>query len=272
MESIFSLFAKAFTELQPLTVGKVIGHLLDILLVGFLTYKILVLLKGSRAIQLIRGLFLITISFGIISYMANQWGIFLTSNWIIRNLATMIIVAIPIVFQPELRRGLEYLGRGKPTLPNPSIFNSIDEIIKAVNVLSLKKIGSLIVIERQIGLKEYLAQGVIINSDINAELILSIFSQHSPLHDGAIIIKDNKIVGARCILPVSKEITTGGEEFGLRHRAALGISEETDCFVIIVSEENGLVSIAFEGKLIKFLSPHEIRDLLRVLYPSVSKS
>ncbi len=272
MDSILTLFAKTFPDLQLAPIWKVFGHIADVLLVGYLTYRVLILFKGSRAIQLIKGIMVLALCISAISLMANQWGIFLTSNWIIKNLATMLLVAIPIVFQPELRRGLEYLGRGKPVFSSPTTSLGIDEIVKAVSALSLKKIGSLIVVERQIGLREYLVQGVIINSDINAELILSIFSEASPLHDGAIIIKGDRIIGARCILPISKEITPGGEELGLRHRAALGISEETDSITIVVSEENGSVSVALEGKLMKFLSPHEIRDLLRVLYPKISKT
>ncbi|MBT9130338.1 MAG: Cyclic di-AMP synthase CdaA [candidate division WS2 bacterium] len=261
-------------ELAAAPLWKIAAHVIDLVLVTIIFYKIYIFLRGSRAYQLIRGIFIVIVGMGVIYLLSSQLGIFLISGWIVRHLTVAIIVAIPIVFQPELRRALEYIGSKHiltPTINVTSLEITIEEIIKAVQILSLKKYGSLIVLERLINLKEYTSQGVQINSDVHAELIVSIFLPTSPLHDGALIIKNDKIVAARCVMPVSREMTPGGEEIGLRHRAALGITEETDCLAIVVSEENGSISISHEGRLMRFITPLELRDILRAIYQVASE-
>ncbi|MBT9164231.1 MAG: Cyclic di-AMP synthase CdaA [candidate division WS2 bacterium] len=261
-------------ELLSAPTWKIVAHLIDIALVSIIFYKIYIFLRGSRAYQLIRGIFIVIVGIGIIYILSSQLGIFLISGWMVRYLTVAIIVAIPIVFQPELRRALEYIGSKKilsPTIVTSSLEISIEEIVKSVQTLSLKKCGSLIVLEKLINLKDYTNQGVQINSDVHAELIVSIFLPTSPLHDGALIIKNDKIVAARCVMPVSREMTPGGEEIGLRHRAALGITEETDCLAIVVSEENGSISVSHEGKLMRFITPMELRDILRAIYQVISE-
>lgn len=233
--------------------------ILDIAVISFVLYKLYLFIRGSRAAQMFIGLVLILIV-SIIVQLFNMSGM----NWIFQNLKTVWLVAFVILFQPELRRILIYLGQSplirrfvKPTIT----LRIIEEVIKAALELSRRGYGGLFVLTKSVGLKSILETGVSIQAEVAAPLIVSIFNPRSPLHDGAIIIQNDVIAAAQCILPLSQNASIESH-YGTRHRAALGLSEETDAAVIVISEETGKISVALEGKLKTNLDTKELRKIL----------
>ena len=219
--------------------------LIDILIISLFFYNIYKILSQTKAVQVIRGLF-----FFILIYLVSRFARLETFSWLLDQIAGVIVIAIIVLFQPELRRVLTKIGQSN--LFNINIKKDpkeLKEILKAIQHFSLSPMGALIVFERNIGLKNIIESGTIINARISAPLLITIFTNKTPLHDGAVIIKNDKIVAAGCILPFS-ESTTLGEGFGTRHRAALGLSEESDAVIVIVSEENGRISLSYNGKLL----------------------
>lgn len=188
-------------------------------------------------------------------------------NWILKNLMTMLIVAIPVVFQPELRAVLERMGRSK--LFSEKVFSRhddsgvIEEIVTASKKMAERRVGGLIVLQRQTGLREYIENGVKIDAKVSSSLLLSIFFPHSPLHDGAVIISNNRIVSARSTLPVSD--SNLHPDLGMRHKSGVGVTENSDAISIIVSEEAGSVSLAISGKLERRISEERLRNRLAAL-------
>lgn len=235
--------------------------ILDILIVALLIYGFYVFLKETRAMRILYGIIILVILF-FFSQALNLVAV----NYILKALTTMFVVAIPIVFQPELRSLLERLGRADivsdfKKLNKDEISQIISEIISAVTVLSQKKIGALIVISQKTGLKSEISTGTRIDSRISKDLILTIFQPKSPLHDGAIIIKGNKIIAAGTTLP----LTDNKFDFhmgGTRHRAGLGITEQSDAIVVIVSEEKGTISLASRGILNQDIDIKKLRKSL----------
>ncbi len=241
--------------------------IIDIAVVTFIAYKLIVIIRGSRAEQLIKGVVFILLA----SLVSRALG-FNTINWLITQLMTVALVAIPVVFQPELRRGLEQLGRGRFFARSGYIYgDSKDfetmqkEVLKAVNVFVKKRIGMLLVMERQTGLKEYIETGIAINGKVSAELLINIFIPHSPLHDGAVILQGSQVVAAGCYLPLTENPNLS-KELGTRHRAALGLTEHSDAVAIIVSEETGVVSMAVGGKLTRYLDEKTLKQMLLELF------
>jgi len=239
--------------------------LLDIALVSYLIYRGLLLIKGTRAVQLIKGLILLFLFY----YVVNNYLQLRTMAWIMQQAATIIIVALPIVFQPELRRLLAHIG--KERLISETFFSSGKELfdfsnnlVLSVKNLSLKRTGALIVIEKKNGLNEFIETGIKIDALVSPDLIESIFYSGTPLHDGAIIIRKNKILAASVLLPLSENIKkiTGKHNLGTRHRAALGLSENSDAICIVVSEETGRISVANNGKLQQNLRDEDLEKLL----------
>ena len=246
-------------------IGFISFTLLDliyIILVAFIFYVIYLLFKDSRASQMLIGMILLG-ALGIIAQALNLKAL----AWLLGSLTTVWVILFVIVFQPELRRILLYLGQ-IPLIKNiaeGSIEKYKEELIFTVFELQGNKIGALIVVLRDKGLKSIIERGVPINADISNQLIFSIFNTSSPLHDGAIIIFREKIVAAKCILPLSENIDVD-PTIGTRHLAALGLSEESDSFIIIVSEETGKVSVAFQGVIKRGLDESTLRtDLLKYL-------
>lgn len=245
---------------------------LDILVVAFIIYKIIMLIKGTRAVQIAKG-FAVIIAVYFISDLLNLT----TLNWLMRQLQLMIVVAIPIVFQPELRRALEQLGRGKifagtvPVLGTEEMSKLINEAVHAVELLKKEKRGALIVFERKTGLKDYIETGVKIDAAVSMELLVNIFSPKSPLHDGAVIIRGDRIASASCFLPFTDSPYLS-KQLGTRHRAALGITEHSDAVAIIVSEETGAVSLAHEGELTRFLDKDQLKEILEEILLTRSDS
>lgn len=246
------------------TPWSIITLILDIAIVIFLIVKVVQILKGSRAMQLVKGIiFLIVITW--ISYILN----FRILNYILTTIMTYGVILLIILFQPELRRALEQLGSSNKLtkyfgLDKDIISKTKEDIYKivfATTELSNSKIGALIVIERDIKLKEIISTGVAINSEISPQLLVNIFTPNTPLHDGAVVIKENKVAAAACMLPLASDNDIA-RELGTRHRAAIGMSKESDAIIVVVSEETGKISVAKEGKLIADLKEEALKKIL----------
>ena len=237
--------------------------ILDIAIVAYAFYKFLMLVRETRAEQLIKGIIVLLIASKI-----SEWSKLYMIHYILKNTLTLGVVALLIVFQPELRRALEYIGRSK--LFSKNLGESIDkeaegilnELSIAIAEMSRKKIGALIVMERQTGINEIIETGLKIDSRIISELILNIFTPKTPLHDGAIVIRSDRIVSAGCLLPLTSDFTLN-KELGTRHRAALGMMENSDAIVVVVSEETGIISVAIDGKLKRYLDIDSMRKILK---------
>ncbi len=240
--------------------------LLDIAIVAFVSYKAIQLIQGTSAVQLLKGLLVL-----VISTKLSEWLGLYTINWILRNAMTVGVIALLIVFQPELRRALEQIGRGRffsaPLfgLGEEEMNRIIDHIAGATEELSKNNTGAIMVLERQTGLNEYIETGVKIGGFISGELIVNIFVPNTPLHDGAVIIRSDKIMAAGCYLPLTENPNLS-KELGTRHRAALGVTEQSDAIAIIVSEETGVISVAREGKLSRYLDVKTLKNMLREVY------
>ncbi len=242
--------------------------IVDILVIAFLLYHIILLIKDTPAVQLIKGLIILF----IFSFIADQIGL-RAIGWLLKGAMAMLVVALPVIFQPEIRRGLLKMGK-RGFLPNPSFLHREDNkkieqlingLVMVIPMLSNKRKGALIVLEREVGLNDILETGIILNSEFSPELLYTIFIPDSPLHDGAVIIRGDKIMGANCILPLSERKDIN-KSLGTRHRAALGLSEQTDAIAIIVSEETGNVSITLDGKITRPLEPQGLKKMLVHLY------
>jgi diadenylate cyclase len=237
------------------------GHfrnVLDILIVAFIFYWIYTFLANTRAIQLLKGFFVILI-IGILSWLLMLD----TVNWLITNLATSIVITVVVLFQPELRRLITQFGQRNwftGAMSGDESFQ-LDELVNAIFNMSEEKVGSLIVIERNTGLKSFIESGVVVNSFISEELIRTIFFHNTPLHDGAIIIQGGRVAAAACYLPLSdsKQLK---KHHGARHRAALGIAEETDALVIVTSEETGGISLMVNGKLYSKIRVTDLKNMI----------
>jgi diadenylate cyclase len=248
--------------LQLLEVIRHLGpvEIIDVLVVTFLLYQVLRLLRGTQGTQILVGLVLLAVV-GILSTTFNL----VLLSWLFRNATFFILIAVIVMFQPELRRALDQLGRmtriGRPlSRYNAGQYNqAISEAIRATERLSMKKTGALIAFEREVGLEDYAATGVRINGEVSAEMLQSIFYPNSPLHDGAVIVRGNRIIAAGCLLPLPEEGTVR-ERLGTRHRAALGLSLASDALVLVVSEETGNISVIEEGKISRNLDPDSLRQ------------
>lgn len=245
--------------------GIGIMDVIDILVVAFLIYKILGFIRATRAEQLIKGVMLIVIAL-FVSEILNLH----TLNWILKGIMTLGAVALVVIFQQELRRGLMYLGRTKlfrstGEMDKEQAKHITHEFIRALESFSKDRTGALIVVERDDALTEMTESGTIINAEITAELLGNLFYEGSPLHDGAVIIRGDKIYAAGCVLPLSQNKSIG-KELGTRHRAGIGITEHSDALTIIVSEETGIISTALDGKLSRFLDTKTVEKTLLQLY------
>ncbi|MBM3258195.1 MAG: TIGR00159 family protein [Candidatus Sericytochromatia bacterium] len=240
--------------------------LLDITIVSLVFYRLFLLIRGTRAVQLLRGLLLLLTAYLVANALQLH-----TITWLVQSTATMLIVAVPLVFQPELRRALAMLGQGEifrperfaAARPDEEVQHLIGELVATARVLTSRKVGALIILERQTGLKEFAETGTAIGAKVSAELLTSLFLPGSPLHDGAVLLRGDRIVAAGALLPLSETIRRSARRpIGTRHRAALGLTETTDALAIVVSEETGALSIAEQGQLHRFLTEDELRGRL----------
>jgi len=236
--------------------------LLDVALVSILIYELLLLIRGTRAMQMaLSGGFLIALFF------ISQWLDLETVNWVIRNLATYMVFAIIVLFQADIRRALAHFGRGhffKYFERASSDDETIEELVVAATTLAARRVGAIIVIERQIGLRNYIEGGIPLDATVTYDLLTSIFQPNSPLHDGAVIVQGNRIAAAACFLPLSVNPRVS-RELGTRHRAALGLTEENDAVAIVVSEESGAISLAMGGSLERGVEGAMLRRRLETL-------
>ncbi len=251
-----------FTDYTPV---NVIVSFLDVLLVWYVVYKLLTLIKGTKAVQLLKGLFVI-----IFSRIATEIFGLDTLGWMLQQVIDFGFIAIIIIFTPEIRRALEQLGRGKIFQRSSGQVGDeqtrlIEAMKKAISYMAKRRIGALISIENETGLNEYIETGIKMNADISSELLINIFIPNTPLHDGAVVVQKNKVGAAACYLPLS-ESTFISKELGTRHRAALGLSEVTDAITIIVSEETGAISLAKNGNLNRNLTIDEFETQLRKMW------
>lgn len=240
--------------------------ILDISIISYFIYRILLLIQGSRALQMAAGLIVI-----VFIYFLSDVFQLLTLNWILNTFMSSIFILIIIVFQEDIRKALAQIGKHPFTRIQTEYSFGIEEVVKAVSRLAEKKIGALIVFEREISLKDFLEGAVILDSKISEELLISIFYPKSPLHDGAVIISKGKILAAGVVLPLSTNPDIG-KDLGTRHRAAIGITEITDAVAIVVSEETGFISLAVSGKMTRDITPATLRKMLSQLLGFESKA
>lgn len=239
----------------------------DILLVTAIFFAILKMLQDTQAVVLLRGVLLFIALIGVLTSLR----VLPAFSWLVSNTLPALIVVIPVIFAPEIRRALERLGRTSNLVATRSDVNIdvIDALVTAVSRLADRKHGALIVLQRLDNLQEYVKTGVQLNAHVTPELLLQIFYPNTPLHDGAVIIKDQFVIAASCVMPLSTSgslVTTPERHMGLRHRAALGTSEVGDAVAVVVSEENGAISIAHRGRMISKLTGPRLRNILRTFY------
>lgn len=249
-------------QLQGLLTTVNILDLIDIVVVAYFLYRIYLMLKNTRAATLVKGL-LVLVLFMLISRWLNLHVI----SWLLEKSMTVIMVALPVVFQPELRRALEQIGRGRlfnkgSELDEQEMEEMLNAVANATVIMSRRKEGALMVFERETGLEERIETGVAVDGLISDSLLLNIFEKDTPLHDGAVIIRGKRIVAASCLLPLTENRNLS-QELGTRHRAAIGISEQSDAVVLVVSEETGAVSIARNGELMRYLTADDVKEILR---------
>ena len=232
---------------------------IDIALVTFIIYKTLSLLAGTRAIQLVKGLFVLALLWTL-----ARWFNLDTFEWLLSRLFSALLIIIPIIFQPELRRILEELGRGsmwRQTKARKRAEEIADEMCSGLMYCCAHKIGALIVLQRETGLKDYWRNAVLLDSDITSELLIAVFWPNNPLHDGAMIIDGDRILAAGCYLPLTEDAELS-RWLGTRHRAAIGVTEVSDAVSLIVSEERGEISLAINGRISRDLKEQQLRKYL----------
>lgn len=243
----------------------------DIALVSYGIYRALLFIEGTRAFNLLKGLGIILVLLVITKDLD-----FNTVSWVLSNALPTGFLALVVIFQPELRRALEDIGKGsflgEPTVSEDSIPELADEVCKTIETCAKKRIGALIVFEQEIGLKDFIDNGVQLNSSITSELLSTVFMPFTPLHDGAVIIQGQKIAAASCFLPTTSNHSEVAKDLGSRHRAAIGITEITDALVFVVSEETGQISRAKGGKLTRSLSMDRVQKLVAAAFTRVTRS
>lgn len=244
-------------------------NIIDLLLVTVVFYLILSLLRGTQAMVLLRGVLLLIALIGVLTSLE----VLPAFSWLVQTTLPALLVAIPVIFAPEIRRALERLGRAGTLLANPKASTSMESTLSAIVTasarLSDRQHGALIVIERLDNLNEYAETGVPMNATVTPELLLQVFYPNTPLHDGAVILSDAKMVAASCVMPLSASgvlVRSPERQMGLRHRAALGISEVSDAVAVVVSEETGAVSVVHGGRMIRRLDSERLENILRAFF------
>lgn len=243
-------------EFRHLTFG--VRDFLEIAIVAYVLYRVLLLIHGTRAVQMLTGIVVL-----VVVYALALVGHLTMITYLLRVLFTYGALAGVIIFQPELRQALAHLGQSRVTrfLRRMGPSEVAEEVVEALERLSQSGMGAIIVVEREIALGEYLESGSQLQAKVSADLLTTIFTPYSPLHDGAVVIRGDMVIGAACILPLS-QAQISDRSLGTRHRAALGLAEETDAIVFVVSEETATISVAVDGRLVRSVSPTQIRSLL----------
>ena len=256
---VLKAITSGFAQVRP-------EDFVDIAIIAFFLYKLIILTKETRAFQLLKGTAFLFLAALISDLLQLQ-----TLSWVLNAVLASGIVVLVVLFQPELRRALEHIGRGKFFSNGllqgfkPEENEIVNEMQMAILSLAKRRVGALIVIEQRTGLGDIIATGTRIDGVISAPLIENIFEPNTPLHDGAVIIRDGEITAAACFLPLAEDIAVA-RELGTRHRAALGVSSISDSITIVVSEETGVISFAREGKLVRYIDQKALRDLLESIF------
>jgi len=239
-----------------------LGSVLDILIVSASVYWVLLLIRGTTAMTVLRGVVVVLGGAFILSRLLDLRVV----NWLLRNSVTGLVIALAVVFQPEIRRALERLGRTglRPVAASEERVRAIETVVRAAARMARQQRGALIVFERETGLREVIDTGVPLDAALSGELLASVFATNTPLHDGAVIIRLDRVVAAGCTLPFSEVALAA--EFGMRHRAALGITERTDAVAVVVSEERGELAIASSGRMVSGLDEGRLREQLYRLF------
>lgn len=245
-----------------------VNDIVDIAIVSYVIYKLLMLVRGTRAVQLLKGIIVVVIAWVLSTFFELQ-----TLQWMMEQVFTFGVLVVLIIFQPELRRALEQLGRGRlfgrsQTLEEQRVTKLVSDVVKGVNYLSSRRIGALIVLERETGVTDYIETGITMNAQVSSELLINIFIPNTPLHDGAVIIREDKIMAAGCYLPLTENPFIS-KELGTRHRAGIGMSEISDSISVMVSEETGQISVAMNGEIVRDLSEE---TLIAKLYSELKPS
>ncbi|MCL4488571.1 MAG: diadenylate cyclase CdaA [Chloroflexi bacterium] len=251
------------STLSDLISRLTILSVVDILLVALVIYGLFYLIQGTRAIPLLRGfLFVVILALLVSSVLPLP-----AFSWLIRTSIPALLVAIPVIFQPELRRALERVGRPGTIIARKSSTTSqvVNAVSRSAAELAHRQFGALIVLEGRTGLQDFVETGVVIDARLSTGLLLSIFFKNAALHDGAVIVREDRVAAAACMLPLSENPSLD-RDLGTRHRAAIGVTEGTDAIAVIVSEENGCISVAYNGRLVRRLDEGELNRLLHRLY------
>ena len=249
-------------QLQGLLAAATVLDILDIVVVAYFLYRLHLMMKNTRAATLAKGLLVLLVFMVICRYLNLH-----VISWLLEKSMTVILVALPVVFQPELRRALEQIGRGKrfhktSERDEQEFEDMLDSVAHATKIMSKNKVGALMVFERSTGLEDRIETGVAVDGIVSSGLIQNIFVKDTPLHDGAVIIRGKRIIAACCLLPLTENRNLS-QELGTRHRAAIGLSEQSDAIVLVVSEETGAVSIARNGELMRYLTVDDVKEILR---------
>ncbi len=232
----------------------------DIVIVWFIIYRVMLIIRGTRAAQMLAGIAII-----IVAYFAARQLELLTLYWLLSSFLSSFFLIVIIVFQRDIRRALTQVGRTPFTRTNEAMVHSIDELLGAASQMAKKRIGALIILERETGLKDYIEAGHDIDANLSRELLLSLFQHESPLHDGGVIVRKDRILTAGCVLPLTKNPYIS-KRLGTRHRAAIGLSEETDAVIIVVSEERGKISLVQHGAITSDLDESAVRKRLEAIF------
>ena len=233
-------------------------EVLDIALVAFIFYRLILMVRGTRAVSVIHGIVVVLVAY----YLSGEFGLF-TLHWLLTNFLGSFFLVLVILFQADIRKGLSevglrWFGGGKR---QSGASAAVSNLVAALRQLALKRVGALIVLERGVPLGDLVARGVEMTAPLNADVLLTVFNTQSPLHDGAVVVQSGQVAAVACILPLAAQHTLA-VNMGTRHRAAVGVTEETDALVLVVSEERGIVSVAEGGKLSGPLDDHELHELL----------
>lgn len=248
---------------------------IDILLVTLVFFGLLYLIRDTQAMVLLRGIILLIVLTALLTNIVDLPAF----SWLLRTTLPALLLAIPVIFSPEIRRGLERIGRFLPAsetrVTSSEMQSTIQGVVSAASRLSARQHGALIILQRSESLVEYVHTGVTLQARVTPELLLQIFYPNTPLHDGAVIIEGTRVLAAACVLPLSASgilVRNPDRQMGLRHRAALGISEDTDAIAVVVSEETGFISIAHGGRMIRRLDPERLENILSAFYRPENES
>jgi diadenylate cyclase len=235
---------------------------LDIAMVALFFFWVFYAIRGTRAVPLVRGITAVLIFLALLTRIFDLRAF----SWLVAQLLPAFLVGIPVLFQPELRRALEQLGRGRVLVlsqkDSERMEHTIESVVQAADYMALRNIGALIVFERQTGLQEYVETGVQVDAQVTSELLTTIFDHHTILHDGAVIIRNGRLMAASCVMPLSAAFLAD-RELGLRHRAAIGITEDADAIGVVVSEERGTISLTHSGRIIRDIDTKRLESILR---------